>query len=443
MAKNNQEKISLSPKPPRVTRLNRNTIMLLSGIVLIVVIFIFVSALTNSQPTSTVPQSNIKPTVSVVKLDQSGVQGLPSSYADASEINQLLNRNQPPKIVQQIPPQLQSEINSLQSQQAQLEGQLATLKAEKAQPAAPAAPQYSEQDQQAMTSSIFIAGGAPAPMPQNNNSDQDKKTSTDATSKTTNSFTSAYDQQNAQAQKSGFLDSKPDKSIYNTNQVQYPASPDILQAGNVIPAILETQIVSNLPGLITAVVRRDVYDSINGQHLLIPKGARLIGEYNSSVSYGQTQLQAVFTRLVRPDGTSIVLPGKTSGVNDMGVSGFADQVDNHWGGVIGSAALMTLFSLPAIWAQNEQNQGVGYQANTVNGYPNGGSYSMSSNASNSALQSIGQSTSQIGSTIAQKEMNIQPTITINAGYLFSVMVTKDIILPPYQTPMEDIPEIAD
>lgn len=443
MAKNNSEKLLISPNPPKVTRLNRNMIMLLSGIVLLVVILILVSALNNSEPSSTVPQSNIKPVTTVVKLNTNPVQSLPSSYADATEINNLLNRNQPPKIVQQIPPQLQSQINSLEAQQSQLEGEIATLKAQPKTPPPPAQPEYSEQDQQAMTSSIFIAGGAPAQLPQNNNqNNQNNQNKTTNSTQNNNRFQSAYDQQNNQAGKSDFLNSKPDKDIYNTNSVQYPASPDILQAGNVIPAILETQIVSNLPGLITAVVRRDVYDSINGQYLLIPKGSRLIGEYNSSVSYGQTQLQAVFTRLVRPDGTSIVLPGKTSGVNDMGVSGFSDQVDNHWTGVIGSAALMTLFSLPAIWAQNEQNQGIGYQPYSYNGYYAGGTYSNSSNAKTAALESVSQTTSQIGSTIAQRQMNIQPTITINAGYLFSVMVTKDIILPPYQTPMESIPEIA-
>ena len=442
MAKDSQEKISLSPKIPKVTRLNRNTIMLISGILLIVIIFIFVSALSNSEPSANVPKSNIKPSVgSVLTPDMNTMNGLPSSYADATGINNLLNRNQPAKVVMQIPPELQSQITSLRDQQTQLQAQIASLKAQKAPPP-PAPPQYSQSDQQAMTSSIFIAGGAPAPQPQNKQDQQDKDKKTTDASKS-GSFTSTYDQQNNQAQKSGFLDSKPDKSIYNENQVQFPASPYIMQSGSTIPAILETEIVSNLPGLITAVVRRDVYDSVNGQYLLIPKGSRLIGEYNSTISYGQTQLQAVFTRLVRPDGTSIVLPGKTSGVNNMGVSGFSDQIDNHWMGVVGSAALTTLFNIPAALAQNQQSQGVGYNAQYgESGQYIGGGYSMASNAQTSALQAMGQSASQIGSTIAQKQLNIQPTITINAGYVFSVMVTKDIILPPYQTPMEIIPEIA-
>ena len=439
------DKLSLSPQLPKITRLNRNTILLLSGIVLLVIILIFVSALSNSSSSdNSVPKSGVKPSVSAIKLNTKSVEALPSNYSDASQINQLLNRNQPPKIVMQIPPEIQSEISALRSSQSSLEGELAILKAnQNKKPASPPQPQYSEQDKEAMASSVFVAGGSPLPIPKENADTEDKNKKDNANAnQNKNGFYSEYDQQNNQAQKSSFLDSKPDKSIYNPNQIQYPASPYILQSGNTIPAILQTEIVSNLPGLITAVVRRDVYDSINGQYLLIPKGSRLIGEYNSTVSYGQTQLQAVFTRLVRPDGTSIVLPGKSSGVNDMGVSGFSGDVDNHWSGVIGAAALMTLFNLPAIWAQNEQNQGVGYAPYYANGSYAGGTYSMGSNAGTSALQSLGQAASQMGSTISQRQMNIQPTITIHAGYLFSIMVTKDIILPPYNPPMESIPEIA-
>jgi type IV secretory pathway VirB10-like protein len=58
----------------------------------------------------------------------------------------------------------------------------------------------------------------------------------------------------------------------------------------------------------------------------------------------------------------------------------------------------------------------------------------------SSMQSAGQSVAQVGSTLATKSLNIQPTITIHPGYQFSVMVTKDTIMPPYHTPMQVIPE---
>ncbi|NCX94174.1 MAG: TrbI/VirB10 family protein [Gammaproteobacteria bacterium] len=239
-----------------------------------------------------------------------------------------------------------------------------------------------------------------------------------------------------QKEKLDFLNAKPSKDIYNPNAVQYPASKYILQAGATIPAILSSQIVSSLPGMITAVVSRDVFDSIAGRYLLIPKGSRLIGEYNSQISYGQTELQAKFLRLIRPDGTSVVLPEGTPGVDQLGMTGFSDTVDNHWGAVVGAAALMTVFNIPAVIATNQMT-------NSYVPYPGGGGYypaPVGNTAMASSMQALGQSASQVGGQIASKSLNIQPTITIHPGYEFSVMVTRDTILPPYQTPMETIPE---
>ena len=85
------------------------------------------------------------------------------------------------------------------------------------------------------------------------------------------------------------------------------ASPYIVQAGTVIPAALITGIRSDLPGQITAQVTEAVYDSPTGQYLLIPQGAKLIGQYDSSVAFGQSRILLVWTRLIMPDGTSIVL----------------------------------------------------------------------------------------------------------------------------------------
>lgn len=62
-----------------------------------------------------------------------------------------------------------------------------------------------------------------------------------------------------------------------------PASPNIVQAGSIIPAALITGVRSDLPGQITAQVTQNVYDSPTGRILLIPQGARLIGEYDSEI----------------------------------------------------------------------------------------------------------------------------------------------------------------
>jgi type IV secretion system protein VirB10 len=287
-------------------------------------------------------------------------------------------------------------------------------------------------DQEAMNSSIFFAGGAPPQLPTGNTtqtqtSQKDKSNGSPDKSSSDN----AYDSQNMQKQKLDFLNSKPDTSIYDTHAMQFPASPYIIQAGTVIPAVLQTQINSNLPGNLVALVRSDVYDSINGQYLLIPKGSRLIGQYSSQLSYGQDQIQVKFERLIRPDGSSIVLPNP-QGTNNQGVSGLSDEVNNHWGQVIGSSILAAVFNIPAIVATNQQNTNQTCTRDDTTGQvfcqP-----SVSTVLTTSALQSAGQTVSQVGGQLTQRSLNLQPTVIIHAGYTFSVMVMKDMIIPPFHS----------
>lgn len=411
-----QEKVIAKPRLP-VRTLNKKLIVALGCIFLVVLLVIIINAL--SVPPKA-PHNTITPTSTNQQNLQAGltpVNNLPANYGAADQIDTIMARGAGGPAVQKL-------LAALQAQQAQLQQQLASLKNQNTN-----SNQFSNE---AASSAIFFAGGAPP----NQQQTPPPASTTPATNKpagnTTNNASGtsdSYAQQNMQGQKLDFLTSQPNKNIYNTNTVQYPASPYILQAGSVIPAVLKTTISTDLPGVLTAVVSQDVFDSITGKYLLIPRGSRLIGEYNSTISYGQTQVQVKFTRLIRPDGTSIILPNQP-GTNEMGTSGLSDEVDNHWGKLIGAGVLGALFNIPGIIATNQMNNS---GSTTYN--PSTGSYStnqsLGSTAGASSLQSVGQSASNIGNGIASKALNIQPTLIINAGYQFSVMVTKDIVLPPY------------
>ncbi len=109
---------------------------------------------------------------------------------------------------------------------------------------------------------------------------------------------------------------RTDKRTVSQDRLARPASRYIVQAGSVIPAALITGIRSDLPGEITAQVTENVYDSPSGKFLLIPQGARLVGQYDSQISFGQSRVLLVWTRIIMPNGTSIVLehqPGADSG----------------------------------------------------------------------------------------------------------------------------------
>lgn len=402
-----------------VATLNKKLIVVLIVILLVVLLAIIISALnsSNSATENTSSPLNITPNSST---PPSALTGLPSDYSDAQQINSILSRDNGG-----MSPQAQRQINLLQSAQQQLEQQLNQMRQQQNNGFG-----GGPLSQEAASSSIFFAGGAPQPLSQEQaaaNAAQLAKANEQAKNGPGGPANS-YNSQNMQSQKVDFLTSQPNKKIYNENTVQYPSTPYILQAGSVIPAILQSQISTNLPGVITALVSQDVFDSISGKYLLIPRGSKLIGQYNSSVSFGQDQVQVKFTRLIRPDGSSIILPSEP-GANKMGSSGLSDEVNNHWGKIIGSAALSALFSLPAIIATNQMNQntGVSYNGSTYTNNPP----SIGTTVGASALQSAGAAASQVGSQLASQSLNIQPEIIIHPGYEFTVMVTKDVVLPPY------------
>ena len=214
---------------------------------------------------------------------------------------------------------------------------------------------------------------------------------------------------NGQDQKQAFVSSTPDQRVVSPDRLVPPASPYIVQAGAVIPAALITGIRSDPPGRITAQVTQDVYDSPTGKFLLIPQGARLIGQYDSQVTFGQSRVLLVWTRLIMPNGNSIVLD-RLQGIDVAGYSGLQDRIDNHWGGLFRAAILSTLLS-------------VGTQAGT-------------SNNANDLIQAIrsgaSNSFNQTGQQIVQRDLGIQPTLTIRPGFPVDVMVNRDLVLAPYK-----------
>ena len=113
--------------------------------------------------------------------------------------------------------------------------------------------------------------------------------------------------QNGQDRKLAFVNASVDRRTTSPDRVAAPASSYVVQAGNIIPASLITGIRSDLPGQITAQVTENVYDSPTGRFLLIPQGTRLISVYDSQVAFGLSRVLLVWTRLIMPNGRSIVL----------------------------------------------------------------------------------------------------------------------------------------
>ncbi|MDG3439147.1 TrbI/VirB10 family protein [Nitrospirillum amazonense] len=135
---------------------------------------------------------------------------------------------------------------------------------------------------------------------------------------------------NQQAHKRAFLHGPANTATVTAHRLQPPISPYVIQAGTVLAAALVTGLNSDLPGQVIAQVTEDIY-SVTGRFLLIPQGARLLGTYDSAVTYyGQSRILVVWTRLLLPNGKSLVLD-RLSATNTEGHAGLEDEVDYHTG----------------------------------------------------------------------------------------------------------------
>jgi len=211
---------------------------------------------------------------------------------------------------------------------------------------------------------------------------------------------------NGQGDKKSFFDRTSD-DIYNSHEMVSPRSPYQVMAGNLIPASLVTGLNSDLPGQVIGQVTENVFDTVTGQHLLIPQGSRLIGRYDSVIAFGQSRALVVWTRLILPSGESIQLDN-LPGSDGQGFAGLKDKVDRHTWQFIKGAALSSLLSIGSELASDDTDR------------------------LTRALQNAGQDTANIaGQRIIDRSLNVQPTLTVRPGWRFNVIVSRDLILKPY------------
>ena len=217
--------------------------------------------------------------------------------------------------------------------------------------------------------------------------------------------------QNRQEQKEAFLKSGSTETR-NSGNLQMPASPYQVMAGTVIAAALVTGIKSDLPGDVIATVTEPVYDTATGKFLLIPQGSRILGKYNSQVSYGQSRVQVVWNRVILPDTSSLKLDN-LAGTDPAGYAGLEDGVDWHWDRVFAGAALTTLLGVGAELAAPENRQ----DGNRI---------------VIAGRDSAQDSINQVGQEMTRRNMNIQPTLTERPGLPVRIIVNRDLVLRPYQ-----------
>lgn len=213
---------------------------------------------------------------------------------------------------------------------------------------------------------------------------------------------------NAQQHKADFVAARDTGGDVNEHRLSPPTSPNMLSAGSVIAASLITGLRSDLPGLVIAQVTERVFDSATGSILLIPQGARLIGNYDSVVAFGQKRALVVWQRIILPDGSSVRLDNVPA-TDPSGYAGLADNVDFHTWALLKGVAISTLL-------------GVG--ANVT--------FSGESDLVQAIRESTQQNVSRAGDQITSRNLQVQPTITIRQGAPVRLIVHRDLVLAPWR-----------
>ncbi len=374
----------LRPSPPPVTRLSRRALMVLTGLGAVAV---FGAAFWALNPPKLAKDGGQELYTTDAKPGADGLAALPRDYTGVA-----------PKLGPPLPGDLGRPIL-----RAQRDGMMATAQTPAVQPDAEAMRRLQEADQAARSRVFFQTASRPggtapvAAMP-----------GTGAPSAPTSRPDGDPDfRQNMQDRKEAFLAGSVDRDTLSAQRLQQPASPYQLMAGTVLSASLITGINSDLPGLVEAQVTEHVYDTVTGGHCLVPQGARLIGRYDSQIAYGQSRVLLVWTRLIRPDGSSIVLD-RLPATDEAGYAGIEDGVDYHWGRIFAAAAVSTLLDV---------GSGMG-----------------SGNSQDALVKALRQgpqdTANQAGQQVVRRNLNIQPTLTVRPGWPLRVLVAKDIVLPP-------------
>jgi type IV secretion system protein VirB10 len=180
--------------------------------------------------------------------------------------------------------------------------------------------------------------------------------------------------------------------------------------GSIFEAVLLSDINTDLPGEITAIVSKNIYSSQNGEYLLIPQNSRLVGNYNSSISYAQSRVQAGWHTLIRPDGYEVKL-GNMAAADSKGAAGLKGWINDHWGKKLLGLAMVSALSIGQVEMKNTLKKLDNEYVTQLWNDDKGIIYGYADN-------------------IINKAMNVQPTITIKAGTKITVLVNSNLSLPP-------------
>lgn len=185
--------------------------------------------------------------------------------------------------------------------------------------------------------------------------------------------------------------------------------PFVIFEGTTIDTALVNRLDGEFSGPVKVMVTNPVY-SQDRQHILIPEGTFILGEAQKVSGFGQKRLAVAFHRMLMPDGYSVDLD-QFHGLDQVGETGLKDKVNNHYLQIFGASIALGIISGAA-------------EATTNSGYSESGS--------DMYRQGMASSLSSSGTSVLDKFINVQPTITIREGHRIKVYISQDLLLPAYE-----------
>lgn len=235
------------------------------------------------------------------------------------------------------------------------------------------------EDEQVQSPTLLFDGGGGVIAPGGRNGDERERTNDEA-----------------------FLAAETRRTHDTVRAARIPDPSRTLVQGTVIEAILETALTTELPGSLRAITSVDVY-AYDGSQVLLPRGSRLIGSYNSDVSIAQNRVLIAWTRAITPDGVSVALGGV--GGDALGRSGQTGFVDTRFNLRFGTAALISFLGIAPVLLVDDD----------------------SGEAEQELSEDIAQDLRNTTSSVLDDYLSLPPIILVDQGAELTVFVNRDLV----------------
>lgn len=211
-----------------------------------------------------------------------------------------------------------------------------------------------------------------------------------------------------------FLFRASTKGVESAGQMTSAIGPASLYQGTIVRVVLDRSLNTDTPGAIRGRVTSDIYDSLTQKILIIPRGSIVVGSYMNSLLIGQARILIALERLILPNGKSISLLG-TPAADMQGASGVEAKVDDHFWDMFKTSIVLGAASL--ILPKDQQSISVSDSAQGT---------------SRTAGSIIGSSIYDTIKRVTERNGVIKPTGTIDLGEPFTLMLSRDVQMEPYQ-----------